>query len=165
VNVFFVDCLFGHRKPENSLKTILMLLKFACVFEFAEKFNIGLILRAIRRFFGCEEVRPAEAPDRSAGLGMSHLRATFRKIEGWRARDSEMKLNDTPARLIGLNEILPAWTERFEGHVQFFAEQSIEAVEVLQIARRNVEVPIHGESRHASQTHGLAADQEVAHAS
>ena len=77
---------------------------------------------------------------------------------------AEMKLQDAPACLIGLDEIFTARTHCHQRQINFRPQQVVERGEIFLVARRYKKIPIHREARHAGEAHGLSAHQQVTNA-
>src|ERR1039457_2340785 len=77
--------------------------KFAEALQFFQKGNVGLILGTIRRPLGCQQMRTGQTFHRRSLFRWPDARRRFRLVKTRHPGQAEMKLQDAPARLVGLD--------------------------------------------------------------
>ena len=86
----------------------------------------------------------------------------FLGIHERESRNSQVKLQDVLAELLGLKKIFPLIPHHSQGKLEVISECQIDQSVVGLILSRLKQIPIHQVSWETMQAYGLPTDQEVA---
>lgn len=105
-----------------------------------EEPDVGLVLWAIDPALGFQKVARGQTAD-GVPCSVVRIRTSLLPRRVVQAGTAQVKLHNAPAGLIRLNKILSAQSQGYQGQVQLRLEQTIDLLEIGQVARRQIKKP------------------------